>query len=132
MFPSGFKVMDPERGAFAAKSARRRELARLPIEEKVRIVALLQRQENEIRRATGRPLMPEWPIPSERESQQPNNPSLTPGTSDGAITVLAGYAWDGCTPKFNFFDVLSGTPDGVVDTRTGRSKTGYVRRGLGL
>jgi len=55
--------------AFAAKSARRRELARLPIEEKVRIVALLQRQANEIRRASGRPLMPEWPIPSERESQ---------------------------------------------------------------
>ena len=29
-------------------------------------------------------------------------------------------------------EVLFGTPDGVVDTRTGRSKTGYVRRGLGL
>ena len=47
-------------------------------------------------------------------------------TSDGAITVLAGYAWDGCTPKFNFFDVLFGTPDGVVDTRTGRPKTYYA------
>jgi len=54
---------------FAARSERRRELARLPIEEKVRIVALLQRQENEVRRAAGRPLKPEWPIPSERESR---------------------------------------------------------------
>jgi hypothetical protein len=53
---------------FAARSERRRELARLPIEEKVRIVALLQRQENEVRRAAGRPLKPEWPIPSDTSS----------------------------------------------------------------
>ena len=47
---------------FAAKLARRRELARLPIEEKLRLVALLQRQENEVRRAAGRPQKPEWPL----------------------------------------------------------------------
>ncbi len=41
----------------------------------------------------------------------------------GRIRVLAGYAWDGCTPKICLFDILVGTPDGVVDTRTGRPKT---------
>lgn len=47
-------------------------------------------------------------------------------TREGAITVLSGYAWDGCTPKINLFDILFGTPDGVVDTRTGRPKTYYA------
>ncbi len=41
----------------------------------------------------------------------------------GRITVTRGYAWNGCSPKFCFFDILIGTPDGVVDSRTGRPKT---------
>ena len=44
----------------------------------------------------------------------------------GEITVLAGYAWDGCTPKACVLDILVGTPDGVVDLRTGRPKTYYA------
>lgn len=47
-------------------------------------------------------------------------------TKDGHITVLAGYAWDGCTPKFCLMDILFGIPDGVVDSRTGRPKTYYA------
>src|SRR5712691_2897454 len=44
----------------------------------------------------------------------------------GRITVTQGYAWDGCSPKFCFCDLLFGTPDGVVDTQTGRPKTYYA------
>ena len=32
---------------------------------------------------------------------------------NGEIKVLAGYAWDGCTPKFSLWDICVGTPDGV-------------------
>lgn len=41
----------------------------------------------------------------------------------GRITVMRGYAWNGCSPKFCVFDFLIGTPDGVVSDRTGRPKT---------
>ncbi|MGE5234210.1 MAG: hypothetical protein ACM3OB_08860 [Acidobacteriota bacterium] len=41
----------------------------------------------------------------------------------GRITVTRGYAWNGCSPKFCFFDLILGTPDGVVDPRTGHAKT---------
>ena len=34
--------------------------------------------------------------------------------SDGRITVTRGYAWNGCSPKLCIFDVLVGTPEGVV------------------
>ena len=47
-------------------------------------------------------------------------------TRTGTITVLSGYAWDGCTPKLCVLDLLFGTPDGVVDARTGRPKTYYA------
>lgn len=47
---------------FRAKERRRKKLARLPIEEKVRIIVELQTIENEIRRATGRPTKPEWDL----------------------------------------------------------------------
>ena len=59
------RLADAAARIFAAKLERRRELARLPIEEKLRLVALLQRQENEVRRAAGRPQKPEWPLPPE-------------------------------------------------------------------
>lgn len=44
----------------------------------------------------------------------------------GQITVTRRYAWNGCSPKFCLFDVLIGTPDGVVHARTGRPKTYYA------
>ena len=35
---------------------------------------------------------------------------------DGTITVKEGYAWDGCSPKFNILDLFwVGTPDGAID-----------------
>jgi hypothetical protein len=46
--------------ALAAKAERRRELARLPIEDKVRIVVELQRLAAEARRAMGRPAREPW------------------------------------------------------------------------
>ncbi len=44
----------------------------------------------------------------------------------GRFTVMRGYAWNGCSPKFCLFDILLGTPEGVVDSRTGRPKTFYA------
>src|SRR5512145_1657822 len=45
-------------------------------------------------------------------------------SAGGLFTVTAGYAWDGCTPKFSLLDLLLfGTPDGVVDKTTGQPKT---------
>lgn len=46
--------------------------------------------------------------------------------TNGAITVTKGYAWDGCTPKLCFFDMQIEIPDGVVDSRTRKSKTYYA------
>ena len=45
---------------------------------------------------------------------------------DGRMTVTKGYAWNGCSPKFCFFDLLLGTPDGVVNANTGRPKTYFA------
>ncbi len=45
---------------------------------------------------------------------------------DGSFTVKKGYAWNGCTPKFGFFDILIGTPDGVVHKDTGKPKAYYA------
>src|SRR5512142_543907 len=44
----------------------------------------------------------------------------------GEITVMAGYAWNGCSPKLPFCDILIGTPDGVVYEPTGRPKTYFA------
>ena len=41
-----------------------------------------------------------------------NNPSQTIIEIDG--TQLTGYAWDGCSPKFQLGDLIFGTPDGVI------------------
>jgi len=46
--------------------------------------------------------------------------------TDGQITVTRGYAWNGCSPKFCFLDLLLGTPEGVVHHHTGRPKTYYA------
>lgn len=42
------------------KAVLRQELRRLPIEDKIKIIALMQRRSNLIRRATGRPPKQEW------------------------------------------------------------------------
>ena len=47
---------------FRRKRAARHEAARLPIEEKLRILVQLQRRANEVRRATGRPEMFVWEL----------------------------------------------------------------------
>jgi hypothetical protein len=44
----------------------------------------------------------------------------------GEARVLAGYAWDGCTPKFSVFDILVGTPDGVPNQLTKKPKAYYA------
>lgn len=45
---------------------------------------------------------------------------------NGRITVKKNYSWDGCTPKICFFDILLGTPDGVVHRKSGKPKTYYA------
>ncbi|MFI4924217.1 MAG: hypothetical protein ACHQJ7_03635 [Vicinamibacteria bacterium] len=45
---------------------------------------------------------------------------------NGAITVTRGYTWNGCSPKFFVLDLLFGTPEGVVNARTGQRKTYYA------
>ena len=44
----------------------------------------------------------------------------------GTITVMKGYAWNGCTPKVCLLDLLIGTPEGAVYRGTGRRKTYYA------
>ena len=44
----------------------------------------------------------------------------------GEITVTRGYAWNGCSPKGCIFDLLFGTPEGVVHVRTEKPKTYYA------
>lgn len=44
----------------------------------------------------------------------------------GTVTVTQRYAWDGCSPKVCVFDVLLGTPDGVVASTTKQPKTYYA------
>ncbi|MFH0731301.1 MAG: hypothetical protein V2A72_00050 [Candidatus Omnitrophota bacterium] len=50
--------------------------------------------------------------------------------SDGTATVKGsnrqGYAWDGCSPKLKILDIYFGTPEGVLNFKTGRSKTYYA------
>lgn len=46
--------------------------------------------------------------------------------TSGRVTVMRGYAWNGCSPKFCLFDILIGTPDGVVHVGTGRPKAYFA------
>lgn len=43
--------------------------------------------------------------------------------TDGKITVLRGYRWNGCSPKIYAFDLILGTPDGVTHSESGHPKT---------
>ncbi|MDY6791983.1 MAG: DUF1353 domain-containing protein [Thermodesulfobacteriota bacterium] len=45
---------------------------------------------------------------------------------DGMLTVTRGYAWNGCSPKICFLDILLGTPDGAVYGPTGKPKTYFA------
>lgn len=53
--------------------------------------------------------------------------SLTP---DGVFRINGsceeGYAWDGCTPKWEFLDLVYGTPDGRLDFLTEKPITYYA------
>lgn len=42
------------------------------------------------------------------------------------LVVTQGYAWDGCSPKVCILDIVIGTPDGVIDSRTKQPKTYYA------
>lgn len=47
--------------------------------------------------------------------------------TSGLITVKAGYAWNGCSPKFSVLDLfVLGTPDGIVNVGTMRPKAYYA------
>ena len=49
---------------------------------------------------------------------------------DGKVTVKGtnkqGYAWDGCSIKWKIKDIYFGTPEGVLNFETGKSKTFYA------
>jgi hypothetical protein len=49
---------------------------------------------------------------------------------DGKIILKGnhgeGYAWDGCSPKWNFIDLIWGTPDGRLDFNTEQQITYYA------
>ena len=45
---------------------------------------------------------------------------------DGTVTVVAPYAWDGCTPKFAICDIALGVPDGVPNLGTKKPKAYYA------
>ncbi len=51
------------------------------------------------------------------------SPSQTIIEIDG--TQLTGYAWDGCSPKFQLGDLIFGTPDGVIGMNR-KPKTYYA------
>ena len=45
---------------------------------------------------------------------------------NGDARVIAGYAWDGCTPKFSVLDLVFGTPDGIPNEKTRKPKAYYA------
>ena len=42
---------------------------------------------------------------------------------DRTLVVSAHYAWNGCSPKFRYKDMVFGTPEGVLNPESGYSKT---------
>lgn len=45
---------------------------------------------------------------------------------DGTVRIPAGYAWDGCTPKFALWDIVIGTPDGMPNPDTKQPKAYFA------
>lgn len=46
---------------------------------------------------------------------------------DNRMTIKAGYAWNGCSPKFSLFGLkMIGTPDGIIDYQTGKQMCYYA------
>lgn len=37
---------------------------------------------------------------------------------NGVMIISKGYAWNGCSPKYQAFDLMFGTLDGAIDQRT--------------
>ena len=53
--------------------------------------------------------------------------SINPdGTIHFNTSCLNGYAWDGCTPKWEILDLVVGTPDGTLDYLTEKPITYYA------
>ena len=46
---------------------------------------------------------------------------------DGKLTIYAGYAWNGCSPKKSYWSLfVIGTPDGTIEINTGKQKAYYA------
>lgn len=46
---------------------------------------------------------------------------------DGELTIYAGYAWNGCSPKKSYWSLfVLGTPDGTLDIETGKQRCYYA------
>lgn len=46
---------------------------------------------------------------------------------NGRVTIKCGYSWDGCTPNFAPLKMFYlGTPNGIIDYRTGKTVTYYA------
>jgi hypothetical protein len=45
---------------------------------------------------------------------------------NGDARIVAGYSWDGCTPKFSLFDIVFGIPDGIPNQVTKKPKAYYA------
>lgn len=45
---------------------------------------------------------------------------------NGKITVKKGYAWNGCSPKWNLGLFVFGTPDGPINCLTGKQYCYYA------
>lgn len=67
-----------------------------------------------------------FPIPDDRVFLDENGKVRLIIEKSGRMTVTRSYAWNGCSPKFCLFDVLFGTPDGVVHAHTGQPKTYFA------
>ena len=71
--------------ALSQKDALRKELRNLPIEDKIIIIALMQRRSNQIRREVGRPEQAEWPW---EELNSSHNQSARQSTIVAAMKTL--------------------------------------------
>ena len=47
-------------------------------------------------------------------------------SAEGLIVVNKGYAWNGCSPKFSFFTMIFGTPEGDIHPEKEVPRTYYA------